>query len=101
MHVTFRTKEPVSLVGFSVTTGADTDAFPERNPQTFALYGSNNGQDWTPLRVVGYGHDILGAESELEYGFTIEDSGEYRYFRFGFNNNQLMQLAEVTLYGAK
>lgn len=101
VHVTFRTKEPVSLVGFSVTTGGDTDKFPERNPQTFALYGSSNGQDWTPLRVVGYGHDILGAESELEYGFAIEDSGEYRYFRFGFNNNELMQLAEVTLYGAK
>ena len=101
VHVTFRTKEPVTLVGFSVTTGGDTDKFPERNPQTFALYGSSNGQDWTPLRVVGYGHDILGAESELEYGFAIEDSGEYRYFRFGFNNNELMQLAEVTLYGAK
>jgi hypothetical protein len=99
VHVTFRTKEPVSLVGFSVSTGADTDVFPNRNPQTFALYGSTDGESWVPLSVVGYGHDILGPESEWEYAFPIEDANAYRYFRFGFNNNELMQLSEVTLYG--
>ena len=101
VHVTFRTTEPVTLVGFSVTTGEDTDRYPERNPQTFALYGSTDGVEWEVLRVVGYGHDLLGAESATEYAFAIESTGQYRYFRFGFNNNEMMQLSELTLYGAE
>ncbi len=101
VHVTFRTTEPVSLVGFSVTTGEDTDVFPERNPQTFALYGSNDGNTWELISLVGYGHDLLGAESAVEYAFAATNQNAYRYFRFGFNNNAIMQLSEVTLYGAE
>ena len=101
VHVTFRTNEPVSLVGFSVTTGKDTDEYPERNPQTFALYGSNNGSDWELISLVGYGHYVLGAESATEYAFPSVTDKEFRYFRFGFNNNQMMQLADLTLYAAK
>ena len=101
VHVTFRTTQPVSVQGFSVTTGGDTDVFPERNPQTFALYGSQDGSSWELISLVGYGHDLLGAESEMEYAFPSQNTKEFRYFRFGFNNNQLMQLSEVTLYGKK
>ena len=101
VHVTFRMNEPVSVIGFSVTTGGDTDKFPERNPQTFALYGSNDGSTWEVIGVVGYGHDLLGATSMDEYAFPSQNTNEYRYFRFGFNNNEIMQLSELTLYGAK
>ncbi len=101
VQVTFRTKEPVSVVGFSVTTGEDTDEYPERNPQTFALYGSTNGSDWELISLVGYGHYVLGAESATEYAFPSVTDKEFRYFRFGFNNNNVMQLSELTLYTSK
>ena len=98
VKVNFRVEEPVQLMGFIVATGKDTAEYPGRNPQTFALYGSLNGEDWVDLCVVGYGHDVLGAENETEYGFAVTDTGEYRYFCFGFNNNEVMQLSELTLF---
>ena len=101
VKVNFRVSEPVQIAGFIVTTGNDTEMYPNRNPQTFALYGSLDGKTWVDLGVVGYGHDILTAENETEFGFAVTDTGKYRYFRFGFNNNELMQLGELTLFAVE
>jgi hypothetical protein len=101
VKVTFRVDKPVQLAGFIVATGNDTAENPGRNPQTFALYGSLDGTEWVDLCVVGYGHDILTAENETEFGFAVEDTGKYRYFRFGFNNNEVMQLSELTLFAVE
>ena len=47
--------QPVTLIGYRLTTANDTYEFPERNPVTWALYGSNtrstisSHQSWTLL----------------------------------------------------
>ena len=45
--------KPVELSGYRITTAADTQAFPERNPVSWSLLGSNikapSDEDWTLL----------------------------------------------------
>lgn len=41
----FRTTEPVSPKGFTITTASDTEVFPGRNPVDFMLWGKKKADD--------------------------------------------------------
>jgi len=60
--------QQTGVVEYGLVTGDDTNAYPERNPVTWKVSGSNDKENWTTL-------DTRSDET----GWTL---GEKRYFAF-------------------
>ena len=104
----FTTASPVSVTGYTLTTGNDTGDDPDRNPRVWTLEAKQNeGDSWTVIDsrdVTTNGGDALPEENTTEsqvYAIAAEKQGIYQYFRFMVNQSggDLMQLAELTLHG--
>ena len=91
------------LAEYGLVTGDDTDAYPERNPVTWRVSGSNDKQSWTVLDDRKNDRSLPG-DSYQEYRFTPTAAGakgQYRYFRFEFirmAEGTRIQLSEINLY---
>ena len=86
---------------YGLVTGDDTEAYPERNPVTWRVSGSNDKQEWTLLDHQKNTRS-MGAENWQEYRFKFSSKGAYRYYRFEFirmAEGTRLQLSEVKLYG--
>lgn len=94
-------------VGYTLTTGNDNMAYPGRNPKDWVLYGCNDYDEnkktgtWTEIDKVT--DDATLEDKDFKsYGFTIENTKAYRYFKFeilSIKGTDVMQLAEFELKG--
>ena len=89
-----------SVAEYGLVTGDDTNAYPERNPVTWRLSGSNDKENWTTLDDQK-NNRLLPDEGLQEYRFAPSGKGSYRYFRFEFfrmKSGTRIQLSEIYLY---
>ena len=100
IEVTFELKQAHSVEAYLFRTGNDTMEYSSRNPNSWALYGrSASSDEWTLIHEVKNGEDSLGAANHIWYGFEVEDPKEYRYYKFVFREDGIMQLSEIQLLG--
>ena len=102
----FKTSVPVGVTGYTLTTGDDTQTYPDRNPMNWTLEAKlNEGDAWTTIDsrdVWSNSDDALPAANTTESKvYTIKGDRvvAYQYFRFIVNSThgQWMQLSELTL----
>lgn len=88
---------PSSYVVKSYTITSAND-FPERDPLSWTLQGSNNGSTWTTIDTRS-NQDFPNRFQTRVFRFT--NSTAYQYYRFNLSNNSgtILQLAEIELYG--
>jgi hypothetical protein len=86
---------PFTLSHYAVTSANDA---PERDPARWALEGSNDAVDWTPLDVQVGQHFAARLE---RHEHTANLGGFHRWFRFRMENagGNTTQLAELELFG--
>lgn len=95
--------QQTSIVEYGLVTGDDTNAYPERNPVTWKVSGSNDKQNWTIIDDQKNNRS-LPAEGLQEYRFKPTGAGakdKFRYFRFEFvkmAGGTRIQLSEIYLY---
>ena len=92
--------EQMPLTEYRFVTGDDTHSYPDRNPITWKVYGSNDKQSWTALDDQK-NNRRLRDENEQEYRFKPATTGNYRYYRFEFikmADGTRLQLSEIKLY---
>ena len=92
--------EEVSFAEYGFVTGDDTSSYPDRNPVTWKVSGSNDQQNWTLLDDQKNNRSI-GDEDEEEYCFTPTHKGKFRYYRFEFirmAGSTRIQLSEIVLH---
>ena len=85
---------------YGFVTGNDTQDYPDRNPVTWVMSGSNDKQSWTPLDEQKY-NCRMRDENEQEYRFKVPSPAPFRYYRFEFirmAGGTRLQLSEVKLY---
>lgn len=90
----------LGVVEYGLVTGDDTNMYPERNPVTWSISGSNDQQAWTLLDDRKNDRS-LPAEGQQEYRFKPQASGQFRYYRFEFlrmAEGTRLQLSEIKLY---
>ena len=90
----------LGVVEYGLVTGDDTNMYPERNPVTWRVSGSNDQQAWTLLDDRKNDRS-LPAEGQQEYRFKPQASGQFRYYRFEFlrmAGGSRIQLSEINLY---
>lgn len=81
---------------YSLTSAADS---PEKDPQAWTLYGSDNNEDWI---VIDTQHDQIFAGRKEKKEFYLSNHAEYRYYKLEITDNRggtSTQLAEWNLHG--
>lgn len=92
--------KPVDFAEYGFTTGNDTQDYPDRNPVTWVLSGSNDKQSWTVLDKQ-INDQTLRDENEQEYRFKPAKKGLFRYYKYEFikmAGGTRIQLNEITLH---
>lgn len=93
-------KQPVTLKWYVIYTANDNATNAGRNPQKWALYGSNNGISWICIDSVSNGG--LPDANYTGTAFAITNPRSYTYFAIKtFTNGgaNVMQFSEIGLYG--
>lgn len=88
---------PSSYVVKSYSISSAND-FPERDPLSWTLQGSNNGSTWTTIDT-RTNQDFPNRFQKRVFTFT--NTAAYQYYRFNLSNNSgtILQLAEIELFG--
>ena len=92
--------EQMPISEYRFVTGDDTHTYPDRNPISWKVSGSNDKQSWTTLDDQK-NNRRLRDENEQEYRFKPATTGNYRYYRFEFIRmaaGTRLQLSEIKLF---
>lgn len=90
---------PIVLKEYLFTTGDDTASYPDRNPATWVVYGSNDMKTWKVLDEKN-SHLRMGAMNAQDYYFPVKPKDAYKFFKFEFHEMQegtRIQLSEISL----
>lgn len=91
---------PSSFAEYGFVTGDDTETYPDRNPVTWRVSGSNDKQEWTVLDNQKNSRR-MAAENWQEYRFRLAGKGAFRYYRFEFfrvAGGTRIQLSEIIFH---
>ena len=92
--------EKTAISEYRFVTGDDTYTYPDRNPVTWRVSGSNDMQNWRILDEQK-NNRRLRDENEQEYRFKVPAPAPFRYYRFEFirmTAGTRLQLSEIKLY---
>jgi hypothetical protein len=92
--------EQTAISEYRFYTGDDTHTYPDRNPITWQLSGSNDQKNWTVLDNQ-QNNRRLRDENEQEYRFKTSATSSFRYYRFEFirmADGTRLQLSEIKLF---
>ena len=104
----FTTAYPISVTGYTLTTGNDTYKYVYRNPVVWTLKGKadSNDEEWTVIdsrNVTENSDDAMPTSgyASKAYDVATDKQGTYQYFRFEVSQSggDEMQLSELRLQG--
>ncbi len=100
-EITWKMVKSVSLSAYTLYTANDTASYPDRNPKSWSIYGSEDGKEWTLLEKVENGE--LPAENYASKTFTMKNTDAYRYYKWEIHESEggSFQLSELLLYTAE
>lgn len=99
--VSFSFSEEKAVEAYLFCTGNDTQANPERNPDKWIIYGSNDGVNWDVISEIENGEDELGGYDHVWYGFKVDTPAEYKEYKIVLKNSGIMQLSEIQFMAEK
>ena len=88
---------PASINGIIMATANDNASYNGRNPNEWAIFGSNDGEIWNPIV---YGDDTFFDETNFTYyAGSIAPTEAYQYFQFQASgcDSGTFQVSEVVL----
>ena len=99
--ITWSTTEAITVTDYVVVSGNDVKNNSGRNPKSWVLYGSNDGETWTVIDTVGVeGVSIAGFEAAVStpYGFNVDKPGAYTNYKMELKSTSGFELGELVLY---
>lgn len=104
--IAWKMKSPVVIDEYSMTSASDAATYPDRNPDTWSLYGSNDASLWTQIdRVTNAG---WGAKNMVTHTYQTDVREPYQYYILNIEDNAYdnpgyiapkVQLSELSLKG--
>lgn len=91
---------PITLKEYILTTGDDTASYPDRNPASWVVSGSNDMKNW---KVVDEKHSYLrmAGLNLQDYYYPVKAKEAYKYYKFEFiemHEGSRIQLSEISLF---
>lgn len=81
VYVEFSTTEAIAPKYYILTTGNDTKG-GKRNPKTWYIYASNDGDIWNGLAQVVNASMPSGNKAQIAFSISNPENNAYKYFRF-------------------
>ena len=104
-EILFHTEKPVKAIQYSLTMANDHESNPNRVPDAWTLYGSNDNASWTAIDKgdAGDKDKLLRAKNGEKVTFSIMHRGEYQYYKLVFDTpgEGGVQFADFELYDLK
>lgn len=102
--VTFGTSESVAVSAYVFQTANDTESYPERNPDKWVLYGSDDkdaekNNAWNIVSRSSAREAGMGGYNYVYYGVKVEDPASYSYYKIVLSSFNTLQFSEFILYG--
>ena len=101
-EIFFHTNEPVKAIQYSLTMANDHESNPNRVPDAWTLYGSNDNASWTAIDKwdAGDKNTLVSAKNGEKVTFSIMHRGEYQYYKLVFDTPgaEGVQFADFELY---
>ena len=98
--IAWKMKQDTTLYSYSLTTANDNEAYKDRNPKSWILYGSSDGTNWEKIDTVN--NSGMEDVNFKTYNYTVDKVGSYRYYKLdvkaGYGSS--VQLSEISLKGA-
>jgi hypothetical protein len=95
--------QSVVVTDYVIYTSNDTETYPERNPKTWILYGSEDGNEWNVIDSVSDGN--LPSSNYTPVLFHTENQTAYSYYKLEIQSlagdGNVLQFTEICLYTAK
>ena len=89
LSIVFEYKEAITPDKYYIVSGRD--GLPDRNPESWILYGSNDKDNWTKLdeQNCDFGDNKL-----TPFSYSINPDSAYKYFKLEIENTGGMELSE-------
>ena len=98
ISIYFKSSEYEKATSYSLTTANDTDKYG-RFPDSWVLYGSNDTLKWNVMDTVKAPN--MTKNNFKEFTYSVDNVGEYKYYRIDFTANDIIQFSELKLYKNK
>lgn len=102
VDVTWAMDRPVTIFAYVMYTANDTESIPERNPQSWTLYGSSDGKSYEKIHAVSDAN--LPVKNYAPTVFKFNNNKAYQYYRWsleGTVGGGGFQLSELLLFSKK
>ncbi|MHB1151058.1 MAG: CotH kinase family protein [Eubacteriales bacterium] len=99
----FAASEPVTVKATMFMTANDTAENPNRNPDSWILYGSNDGKNgtWTVVASEPDGDALMGTANFTYYGMKTSNTESRQYYKLVITDYEIVQFAEFEIWGNK
>ena len=79
----FHSAEPITPVGYVITSGTDSQANSRRNPKSWRIEASTDNYNWVTLVTFTDFDNILEGDMEdVDFSFEEPNTTAYQYFKF-------------------
>lgn len=83
--IIFRTKNPTSIISYTLTNASDTASYTGRLPRKWTLYGSATGEEDSYVVIDEVTSPGLSPENFKTFSYTVKNPGTYTYYKLVFD----------------
>jgi len=99
IEITFSTQVPVTVVGYAMITANDTERFPDRNPDSWTLYGKVSDSVYAEIDSSRYFDLGFAGSNYTGYGKLLNNTQAYSEYKLVINHtSDTFQLSELCFY---
>lgn len=100
-EVSWKMEKSVCVSAYTLYTANDSQEYPDRNPNKWEFYGSEDGENWTLLQKMDNAQ--LPAQNYVAKTFYLDNTQAYRYYKWVVQETigGGFQLSEMLLYTAE
>ena len=97
--ITFSMSKATVISGYSIVTANDTQKFPDRNPQSWTLYGKNSAGEYVKIDSATADELGIGAKNYTGYGKILTNNKAYTEYKLVITPaGGAFQLSEICFF---
>lgn len=97
--INFSTENEVKVKAYVFCTANDTYEYPERNPDEWTIYGSNDSKTWSAIDESTEQQAGMEGRNYTYYGREADNPGSYKHYKIVITSSDTLQFSEFIIYG--
>lgn len=99
IEITFGTSDPIAITGYAFVTANDTENFPDRNPDSWTLYGKSSSGAYEEIDSASFLDIGLWGSNFTGYGKILKNTKAYSEYKLVITHTgDVFQMSELWFY---